>query len=99
MASGSNFGVESSASAAASSTRALHSAARPRSSAAADTPLASTQAPSKKAFDSRLIAEIDVPREANIVLVGGGVIGCAIASGTQIARQDWRENKWDASAH
>ena len=60
-------------------TRALHSHTR-ATAAAVDTPLASTQAPTKTAFDSRLIADIEVPREANIVIVGGGVIGCSIAS-------------------
>lgn len=64
--------------------RRIHSSARLRS-AAADTPLASTQAPSK--FNSSLVSAVEVPREAAIVIVGGGVIGCSIASDTQHARR------------
>lgn len=73
------------------STRGIHSSTRTRSAAAAaDTPLASTQAPSKKPFDSRLVADIDVPREASIVIVGGGVIGCSIASEQHTKREKER---------
>jgi hypothetical protein len=62
-------------------TRSFHSSpTRSTASGSADTPLASTQVKSK--FNTSLVNEVQLPKEANIVIIGGGVIGCSIASVT-----------------
>ena len=57
--------------------RSLHTTGTVQSPPSEDTPLASTRVPEK--FNASLARATEIPQEAAIVVIGGGVIGCSVA--------------------